>query len=76
MRVRPLREWRTEKLLSVEVLAAKAGVTAKTLSLVERGLSTPAYRTMRRISDALEVDPLAVTEFVEAIEERQSKIAA
>lgn len=74
--MKPLRQWRTEKLMSLERLAGLAGVTAKTLSQVERGMQTPTYRTMQRLSDVLQVDPMDIEEFAAALEERASKIAA
>jgi transcriptional regulator with XRE-family HTH domain len=56
--------------------AGLAGVTAKTLSQVERGNTTPSYRTIESLSSVLEVNPMDVEEFAAAIQERQSKVAA
>jgi transcriptional regulator with XRE-family HTH domain len=62
-----LRTWRTEQLLSIQALAAAAGVTAKTLTDIELGRSRPGYATMRRISAVLEVAPSEIAEFAAAI---------
>jgi transcriptional regulator with XRE-family HTH domain len=61
---RTLREWRTARLLSLDDLAAKAGVSNKTLVQIEHGRQQPRYRTMRRLCAALGIDdPRQVAEF-------------
>ena len=61
--MKPLRQHRRERLISLERLAAQAGVTAKTLSNIERGKQRPGFRSMRGISQALDLDPREITEF-------------
>ncbi len=69
--VRPLREVRRRNLLSIDALAKEAGVSTKTIVDLEHGRQSPRLGTMRKISDALKVDPFEIAEFVEAIEEGQ-----
>ncbi len=71
MDVRPLREVRRRNLLSIDALAKEAGVSTKTIVDLEHGRQSPRLGTMRKISDALKVDPFEIAEFVEAIEEGQ-----
>jgi transcriptional regulator with XRE-family HTH domain len=66
--VKPLREWRYERLLSLDDLAAKAGVSNKTIVQIEYGRQVPKFRTIRRISDALGIPPSDITEFAAVIE--------
>jgi transcriptional regulator with XRE-family HTH domain len=68
--MKTLREWRAERLESSKTLAAKAGVSNKTIIEVENGRNVPTFRTIRRLSEALGVDPAEVAEFAAAIEER------
>ena len=68
--VKTLREWRALRLESSKTLAAKAGVSNKTILEIENGRQVPFFRTMRRLSEALAVDPSDVAEFALAIEER------
>jgi transcriptional regulator with XRE-family HTH domain len=65
-----LREWRTERLWSVRDLAHAAGVSTKTIVQLEHSRQRPNYRTIRRLCDALGVEPGQVTEFMRALEER------
>ncbi len=68
--VKSLREWRTGRLWSVRELAAAAGVTHKTVIDLEYGRRRAHYATMRRITEALGVEPGEVVEFAAALEER------
>ncbi len=68
--MKTLREWRTEKLWSVRDLAEKAGVSTKTVVQLEHGRQRANYRTMRRVSEALGVEPGGVAEFAAAIRQR------
>lgn len=70
--MRTLREWRAERLLSVEDLAARAGVSNKTIVQLEHGRQLATFRTIRRISGALRVEPSEITEFAGAIQQRSS----
>lgn len=63
----PLNELRRRRALSLAALAARAGVAPKTINDVERGLVVPKLRTVRRLCDALGVEPAEVTEFAAAI---------
>ena len=71
MDIRPLREVRRRNLLSIDALAKEAGVSTKTIVDLEHGRQSPRLGTMRKISDALKVDPFEIAELVEAIEEGQ-----
>jgi transcriptional regulator with XRE-family HTH domain len=73
--MKTLREWRAEQLESSKTLAAKAGVSNKTIIEIENGRNLPTFRTMRRLSEALDVEPAEVTEFAAAIEERGKEVA-
>lgn len=54
VRLRPLRE---NKLLTQEELAEKAGINRVSLAAIESGQSEPRPATIRRLAEALEVDP-------------------
>jgi transcriptional regulator with XRE-family HTH domain len=62
-----LVEVRRSRLLSMRELAAKSGVSLKTISDIELGRTNPALSTIRKLSDALGVDPMEVNEFRDAI---------
>ncbi|MDP9363207.1 MAG: helix-turn-helix domain-containing protein [Chloroflexota bacterium] len=68
--MKPLREWRIERLLSVRALAEAAGVQHKTVIDLEHGRRRPTYETIRRMSEALGVVPGEVEEFAATLEER------
>lgn len=70
--MKPLRDWRTERLLSVRELAQAAGVTHTTLIQLEHGRQRPHYATMRRIAEALGVPATEITEFAAALKERRA----
>ena len=55
---RALRAARRERGLTVEALAAAAGVSSGLISQLERGKGNPAFLTLRRLAEALEL-PLA-----------------
>jgi transcriptional regulator with XRE-family HTH domain len=74
--MKTLREWRAERLLGVKALAAKAGVSNKTIVQIEHGAQVPSFRTIRRLSEALGVEPREVTEFAAAIEAAGKCLAA
>jgi transcriptional regulator with XRE-family HTH domain len=52
-----LKEIRTRRLLTQEELAEKAGVSAATVVNVERNNQEPHFRTIRKLAQALDVDP-------------------
>jgi transcriptional regulator with XRE-family HTH domain len=64
-----LREVRTARLLSMRELAALAQVALSTIYLIEKGRTVPRLSMVRRLAAALEVDPLTVDEFRQAIEQ-------
>ena len=68
--MKTLREWRAVRLESSKTLAAKAGVSNKTILEIENGRNLPMFRTIRRLSEALGVDPEEIEEFASAIAER------
>ena len=60
MRTNRLRELRRERELALWGLAARAGVSATTLSAVEKWGYVPSPGVRRRIAAALGVDVLAI----------------
>jgi transcriptional regulator with XRE-family HTH domain len=67
-----LRAVRAERLLSIRALAQQAGVAPSTVYLIEAGRSVPRFSVMRRLADALGVEPAAIAEFRQAIEAAQA----
>lgn len=68
--MKTLREWRAARLHSSKTLAIAAGVSNKTILAVENGHHLATFRTIARLSEALDVKPEEVTEFAAAIAER------
>ena len=66
----PLRILRAERLLSLRDLARLAGVAPSTIYLIEAGRTRPQFVVIRRLAQALGVDPRAVCEFRRAIQDR------
>jgi transcriptional regulator with XRE-family HTH domain len=50
-----LKRLREEREMTQEQLAFDAGITASSLSRIERGINTPGWTTLTRIASALEV---------------------
>lgn len=50
-----IRELRTKRGLTQEALAAEAGTTLSTLSVIERGLANPSWATVGDIAAGLGV---------------------
>jgi transcriptional regulator with XRE-family HTH domain len=71
-----LVELRTARLWSQRELARRAGVSQSTIVAIEAGERATQLLTMRRVANALDVDWLEITEFAEALQERQGKVAA
>ncbi len=67
--MKTLREWRATRLLGVKALALRSGVSNKTIVQIEHGRQVPKFSTIRRLCDALEVEPQEVSEFAAAIAE-------
>jgi transcriptional regulator with XRE-family HTH domain len=63
-----LRELRIRRLLSLRELAKRAGVAQRTIVEAEAGRQAPRPSTMRKLAEALDVDPMEVDEFRAAIE--------
>ena len=53
---RLLKEARTERGLSLNLLAQKAGLSRQTITFLEQELRTPNLETLLRITAALEID--------------------
>ena len=64
----PLREVRIRRLLSLRELAKRANVAQRTIVEAEAGRQVPQPRTMRKLAEALDMDPMEVDEFRAAIE--------
>ncbi|WDE09312.1 helix-turn-helix transcriptional regulator [Thalassomonas viridans] len=52
-----LRRVRTDKLISQEVLADKAGLTRSYIGRIDRGQINVSLATLYKLADALEVTP-------------------
>ena len=78
--MKTLREHRRARLVSIEDLALTSGVSTKTIVETELGRTQPKFRTIRRLSDALQVDPADVVEFAAVMtqdeEDPTKKLAA
>jgi transcriptional regulator with XRE-family HTH domain len=55
------------KLWSMRELAERSGVSTRTINTIELGRTTPSLLTIKRLSEALGVDPIEVDEFRDAI---------
>ena len=64
-----LKEARAARLLTVRGLAERAGVAFSTVHLIENGKSVPRFAVIRKLSDALGVEPGEIEEFAAAITE-------
>jgi transcriptional regulator with XRE-family HTH domain len=62
-----LEEARKRHLWTLRDLAEVANVGLATIHGVERGVRLPSLKTIRRVSQALEIDPLEIDEFRAAI---------
>ena len=76
--MKALREVRRGQLISIESLAESSGVSTKTIVEIELGRSVPRLRTIKKLSDALAVEPAEVEEFYAAIHDDglNAKLAA
>lgn len=63
-----LREIRIRKLYSIRGLAKAAGLSDSTVRTVENGQVRPSLSTIRKLSSLLDIDPMEVDEFREAID--------
>jgi transcriptional regulator with XRE-family HTH domain len=55
-----LKAARVRRLLTQEELAEKAGVSPSTIVNIERDQTAPHVRTIRKLADALDVDPTSL----------------
>jgi len=58
-----LKQVRTARMLTVRGLAEKAGVSLAATHEAETGKRRPRFGTIKRLSDALGVEPESITEF-------------
>lgn len=61
--------FRAERLLSIRELGLLAGIAPSTIYMIETGRSTPRASVVRCICEALQIEPMAITEFRRAIRE-------
>lgn len=54
---RRLREWRKRRLLTQRELAKRVGMTVGTVNRIERGVHRPRLSTIRKLAEALDLDP-------------------
>ncbi len=52
-----LREWRERRLLTQRELAEKVGMSVRQINRIERGIHEPRFSTIRKLAEALEVEP-------------------
>ncbi|MDP9358350.1 MAG: helix-turn-helix domain-containing protein [Chloroflexota bacterium] len=52
-----LREWRERRLLTQRELAEKVGMSVGQINRIERGIHEPRFSTIRKLAEALEVEP-------------------
>jgi transcriptional regulator with XRE-family HTH domain len=62
VRLSRLQEVRRQKFLSQDELAKRAGVSKNTIHRLENGLNLAQGRTLRRLAEALEVEPSDLVE--------------
>lgn len=60
-----IRQLREERGSTQEAVAHKAGVTAATYGLIERGQSNPTWATLADIADALDVSMVEIAKATE-----------
>jgi transcriptional regulator with XRE-family HTH domain len=52
-----LKHWRLARTMTIRQLAVKSGVDHSAISAIERGLRTPHPSTIKKLADALEIEP-------------------
>jgi DNA-binding XRE family transcriptional regulator len=62
---RAIRELRQKRNETQDGLAPRAGITAKTLSLIERGEANPTWGTVSGIADALCISMVELAKLAE-----------
>lgn len=63
-----LSEARARRLIEPSELAEKAGVSRANIYAIEAGRWLPTLATVRKLSEALDIDPMEIDEFKAAIE--------
>ncbi len=63
-----IRQLRRERRVTQEAVAHKAGVTAATYGLIERGQSNPTWATLRDIAKALNVSIVEIARLADEID--------
>lgn len=58
-----LRQLRRQKDLTQEQLAERADISVEFLSLMERGINSPSFKSLEKLSDALGVPVKELFEF-------------
>jgi transcriptional regulator with XRE-family HTH domain len=72
-----LRELRLRRLMTIKELTERAHVAPRTIVEAEAGRRVPRPATMRRLAEALGVDPMEIDDFRLAVEaEIEKKVAA
>ncbi len=74
--MRTLKEFRHARMLTLTELAVRADVAYATVQAVEGHKREPSIRTIRKISEALGVEPNGIVEFAKALELRGADRAA
>jgi transcriptional regulator with XRE-family HTH domain len=74
-RMKTLREWRLDRVMSIAQLSKASSVTEKTIVDLEHGRRQAHYATIRALCEALNVTASDVNEFAAVLDER-SKDAA
>ena len=62
-----LGEARRDRLITQRELATRAGVSAGTITRIERGNVAPSLETIRKICDVLGMQPREIDEFRDVI---------
>jgi transcriptional regulator with XRE-family HTH domain len=65
-----IKRLRVERGITQEALAFQAEVTIATLSRIERGVTNPAWPTLRKIANALAITPV---ELIAAAEDARAQ---
>ena len=66
--MKTIKQARAERMLTARQLAERAGLSHATVYMVENGKTIPRLEAVRKLSAALEVDPMEVSELRHAIE--------
>lgn len=57
-----LRRWRRARTMTQRQLAERAGLTQRTILLLEHDRSEARPATLRKLADALDIDPIELLE--------------